>query len=83
MGWLLGYTLGSAALAFITVRIFDAITGVVVDTPARAGVFITSWAGFTASQGMRGVRKTASNLRLRNGSMKKHTDVLTKGKGSK
>ena len=69
MGWLLGYTLGSIAVSFIVVRIFDFLVAGAVDSAtsaARGIIFINTWAAVTAKSGMRDVSKQVKRLRLGN-----------------
>jgi hypothetical protein len=81
MSWLLGYTVVSMAVAFIVIKIFDYLfsgvaggfTGV-----ARAGLFVITWAAITAQSGMRGVSKTARQLRQGNADATSLLTTLTK-----
>jgi len=63
MSWLLGYTLASMAAAFIAIRIFDYVVSGATDNLARASVFVATWAAVTAQSGMRGISKSARQLR--------------------
>ena len=81
MGWLLGYTLGSIAAAFVVVRIFDYLASGVADSAtsaARGIVFINTWAAVTVKSGMRDFTKSVRRLRLRNLVVKNKLDVLSK-----
>jgi hypothetical protein len=81
MGWLLGYTLGSIAAAFVVVRIFDYLVSGVADSAtstARGVVFINTWAAVTVKSGMRDFTKSVRRLRLRNLVVKNKLDVLSK-----
>lgn len=81
MGWLLGYTLGSIAAAFVVVRIFDYLVSGVADSAtsaARGIVFINTWAAVTVKSGMRDFTKSVRRLRLRNLVVKNKLDVLSK-----
>jgi hypothetical protein len=82
MGWLVGYTLGSMAAAYVVVRVFDYVVSGVADSAssaARGSVFISTWAAVTARSGMRGLTRTARQLRRRNAVATKRLDTLTKG----
>ena len=63
MSWLIGYTLASMAAAFIVIRIFDYVVSGATDNLARASVFVATWAAVTAQSGMRGISKSARQLR--------------------
>lgn len=63
MGWLVGYTLGSAVLAFLAVRLFDWLVSGATGGIARAAVFITVWTACTAKLAMRSVSAQAHQLR--------------------
>ncbi len=81
MGWLLGYTLGSMAAAFVVVRIFDYLVSGVADSAtsaARGIVFINTWTAVTARSAMGGFTKSARRLRLKHVVAKNKLDVLTK-----
>jgi hypothetical protein len=81
VGWLLGYTLGSIAAAFVVVRIFDYLASGVADSAtsaARGIVFINTWAAVTVKSGMRDFTKSVRRLRLRNLVVKNKLDVLSK-----
>ena len=81
MGWLLGYTVGSLAAAFVVVKIFDYLVSGVADNAtnaARSVVFISTWAGVTAKSGMRGFSKSAGRLRLKNSATKDKLARLAK-----
>jgi hypothetical protein len=78
MGWLVGYTLGSMAASFVVVRIFDFVVSGATDSAARAIAFITPWAAVTGKSGMRGLSKSARQLRQRNAAAQDRLDALTK-----
>ena len=66
MGWLVGYTLASVAVAFIVIKIFDYIVGGATSgllSLARVGLFIITWTVITATGGMRGFTKRIRGLR--------------------
>ena len=66
MGWLVSYTLGSMAAAFVVVKLFDYIFGGVasgVVSSARVGLFVATWTAVTAQAGMHGFSKRIRGLR--------------------
>lgn len=66
MGWLVSYTLASMAAAYIVVKIFDYIfAGTVsgLDSSARFGLFVGTWALVTAKAGMQGFTKRVRHLK--------------------
>lgn len=69
MGWLVGYTMASIAVAFIVVKIFDyvfaGVTGNVASA-ARVGLFVGAWTAVTTKAGMRGVNQKFRQLRQGN-----------------
>ena len=81
LGWLVGYTLGSMAAAFVVVRIFDALVseaGNSVTSAARATVFINTWAAVTGRSGMHGISKTVQRFRLSNDVAKEQIESFAK-----
>ena len=80
MGWLVGYTLASMAVAFIVIKIFDYIVGEATSgllSLARTGLFIITWTVITAKGGMHGVTRQVRQLRQGN---TKALQALTKNK---
>lgn len=81
MSWLLSYTLGSMAAAFVVVKIFDYLVSGAADSAhnaARGTVFITAWSAVTARSGMRGLTKSVRKFRKGNTVAKNGLDALTK-----
>jgi hypothetical protein len=68
MNWLVGYTLASMAGAFIVVRIFDYLFAGVVGwfiSPAKLGLFVSTWTAITTGSAMRDFNKRLRHLRDR------------------
>ena len=68
MSWLVSLVVTSLLGSYLITKIFDTIFGGILGpaaSTAKNSVFVSTWTAITTGLGLRGINKTARNLRQR------------------